>query len=348
MRSNCHVFWGLKRNKRNHKKFFNKNSFLKNNKEKNFVNNFDAHDPMNAFSKICIDHLRAICAPSDLFVPSTDHLIFKYRASKTQKFFFIFSRAAYKFLNFCRTLLTVNISEMADKEKRFRKILGDKGLKTLKQVIKQKHKFLGNTNDNEYMWAQSDARFRSRHLIYMSNTTIETANIKTLLEEMKPLFVYIISYVLYERLHFTWKEFCMKINFRTMISGDTDDFWFWEERLYESPLGCIQYKIEYIEEEECYISYQKPLRVEIMFKTRIQQEVFHTQISQSDSDDSEDEEKEELSINDFKTFKLEQCVICLEEEPKVLFCNCGHICIVKSVPLTGTIIARSVKRKTRF
>ena len=28
-----------------------------------------------------------------------------------------------------------------------------------------------------------------------------------------------------------------------------------------------------------------------------------------------------------KTFKSDQCVICLEEEPKVLFCNCGHICI---------------------
>ena len=28
-----------------------------------------------------------------------------------------------------------------------------------------------------------------------------------------------------------------------------------------------------------------------------------------------------------KTFKSDQCIICLEEEPKVLFCNCGHICI---------------------
>ena len=28
-----------------------------------------------------------------------------------------------------------------------------------------------------------------------------------------------------------------------------------------------------------------------------------------------------------KTFKSDQCVICLQEEPKVLFCNCGHICI---------------------
>ena len=38
-------------------------------------------------------------------------------------------------------------------------------------------------------------------------------------------------------------------------------------------------------------------------------------------------EEEEVSINDSRTFKLEQCVICLEKEPKVLFCNCGHICI---------------------
>ena len=58
----------------------------------------------------------------------------------------------------------------------------------------------------------------------------------------------------------------------------------------------------------------------------IQEEV---ETSQSNSDDSGDEEKEELSINDFKTFKSDQCVICLEKEPKVLFCNCGHICICK-------------------
>ena len=51
-------------------------------------------------------------------IPSAHHLIFKYRASKTQKF-----------PNFCRTLLTVNISEMADKEKRLRKILSKKGWK---------------------------------------------------------------------------------------------------------------------------------------------------------------------------------------------------------------------------
>ena len=34
-----------------------------------------------------------------------------------------------------------------------------------------------------------------------------------------------------------------------------------------------------------------------------------------------------LSINDSRTFKLGECVICLEKEPNVLFCECGNICI---------------------
>ena len=28
-----------------------------------------------------------------------------------------------------------------------------------------------------------------------------------------------------------------------------------------------------------------------------------------------------------KTFKEDECVICLTEPPNVLFCNCGHIAI---------------------
>ena len=46
-----------------------------------------------------------------------------------------------------------------------------------------------------------------------------------------------------------------------------------------------------------------------------------------DESEEEDDTEEELPINDFKTFKSDQCVICLEKKPKVLFCNCGHICI---------------------
>ena len=37
------------------------------------------------------------------------------------------------------------------------------------------------------------------------------------------------------------------------------------------------------------------------------------------------EEKQILNIE--KTFKSDECVICLTNPPNVLFCNCGHLCL---------------------
>ena len=70
-------FLGLKGYKMNHEKLLLKNSFPKNNKEKNFTSNPNARD-----------HLRIIHSLNTIYGPSARHLIFKYRASKTQKFFF--------------------------------------------------------------------------------------------------------------------------------------------------------------------------------------------------------------------------------------------------------------------
>ena len=33
------------------------------------------------------------------------------------------------------------------------------------------------------------------------------------------------------------------------------------------------------------------------------------------------------NINAEKTFKIDECVVCMECKPTVLFCDCGHICI---------------------
>ena len=54
--------------------------------------------------------------------------------------------------------------------------------------------------------------------------------------------------------------------------------------------------------------------------------------------DEEDEENEDedvtitinedgvITINEIKTYKTDECVICLENKSNVLFCNCGHLC----------------------
>ena len=43
--------------------------------------------------------------------------------------------------------------------------------------------------------------------------------------------------------------------------------------------------------------------------------------------ESEEESEEESIINTDKSFKSDECVICLTNPPNVLFCNCGHIAI---------------------
>ena len=50
----------------------------------------------------------------------------------------------------------------------------------------------------------------------------------------------------------------------------------------------------------------------------------------SDIIDTESEEEThsiEETINTDKTFKSDECIICLTNPPNVLFCNCGHIAI---------------------
>ena len=38
-------------------------------------------------------------------------------------------------------------------------------------------------------------------------------------------------------------------------------------------------------------------------------------------------EKERAQINKSRTFKSDECVICLTNPPEILFCNCGHLCL---------------------
>ena len=44
-------------------------------------------------------------------------------------------------------------------------------------------------------------------------------------------------------------------------------------------------------------------------------------------EENEEESKEEPIINTDKSFKSDECVMCLINPPNVLFCNCGHLCI---------------------
>ena len=301
--------------------------------------------------------------------PSARHLIFKYRASKTQEIFFIFSRVAYKFLNFCRALLTVNISEMSDK-----------AMKSLEEVIKYKLNFLPKGIDPFFIIPTfpKNRRFRAirkSYVIYETKNTIFSNDSFSVMEDITPLFIYISSCEKYYK-----EKGIVKINKIFISSIMENDY----GRAFScSPLGDIEQELVGRVDGEhrtspmksynnavcsgwgyCY-RYIKPFKIlfdgrfdpflteeeTLQYEREAQEEIddFWAQNNEPDSDDNNDEENlqnereiqeevetnhsdsddsdEELSINDFKTFKLEQCVICLEKEPKVLFCNCGHICI---------------------
>ena len=45
----------------------------------------------------------------------------------------------------------------------------------------------------------------------------------------------------------------------------------------------------------------------------------------SEEEDSEEKEERNKQINTDKSFKSDECVICLTNQPSVLFFNCGHI-----------------------
>ena len=44
-------------------------------------------------------------------------------------------------------------------------------------------------------------------------------------------------------------------------------------------------------------------------------------------DDSEENDSHNRYINTNKTFKTEECLICTENIPNVIFCGCGHLCV---------------------
>ena len=57
--------------------------------------------------------------------------------------------------------------------------------------------------------------------------------------------------------------------------------------------------------------------------------ISHTEPTFEDEEEEDDEpplEKPKI-INLFKIFKSDECIICMDKKPSVLFCNCGHKCI---------------------
>ena len=183
-------------------------------------------------------------------------------------------------------------------------------MKLLEETIKQKCNFLGNSVIPYELYNLRHYSYPTEVLLYLSNSNIESENIITLLEEMTPLIVYIFSCII---LH----GMTMKLNFpdSELIFEDRIDLSCY---LFRSPIDAIKDNIEGIKSTGHYTTFIEPFRLELILSVDP-----GTNFVLSSSED----EDEKISINDLKTFKSNECVICLEKESNILFCNCGYICI---------------------
>ena len=55
--------------------------------------------------------------------------------------------------------------------------------------------------------------------------------------------------------------------------------------------------------------------------------ISHTEPTFEDEEEEEEPTPEKPKvINLFKIFKSDECIICMDDKPNILFCNCGHLC----------------------
>ena len=192
-------------------------------------------------------------------------------------------------------------------------------MKTLEEVIKQKCKFIGDAKE-EYDLYRHTYYGTIDNVLFLSSMTIETKNLITLLEEMTPLLVYIFSCILYNaRGVHERRTLVLELHFalsRVYLSESL----VLNEYYYDAPIRNIEYNIDGIKTSGHCMAFLEPFGIKITLR-RTEHEVFDYYPS-----DFEDE-VDAITINEIKTYKTDECVICLENKTNVLFCNCGHICV---------------------
>ena len=210
----------------------------------------------------------------------------------------------------------------------------DKAMKSLEEVIKYKLNFLPVETEPFYAIQTYRARRRpnsqSYYEIYRTKNTIFSNDSYSLMEDITPLFIYISSCDKYYRDNGHGEIFNMGLylimpNSQTLMFSISNVFCDLDEHIISDFKERRNDHIRFMGYDE---RYTRPFKIHFEGFFRH----FQTEEERLDSNDEENLQNEreiqkEFPINDSKTFKSDQCVICLEEELKVLFCNCGHLCI---------------------
>ena len=213
-------------------------------------------------------------------------------------------------------------------------------MKSLEEVIKYKLNFLPEEIDPFYaIQTYGGGWYGHTYVLYRTKNEILSNDTFSLMEDITPLFIYISSCDKYYRENGHGEIVFLSI--RLDVAGITS-LGFCQLNTYDDDGNDLEeYRIgifkNYINEGVSRAGhcdhYTKPFTIEIhaefnYFRTEEERHRCEAELRRAYLMEIHCRRPEaKSSINDSRTFKLEQCVICLEKEPKVLFCNCGHICI---------------------
>ena len=213
-------------------------------------------------------------------------------------------------------------------------------MKCLEEVIKYKLKFLPEGIDPLYDIETYTLERGTTYDVYKTKNVIFSNDLISLMEDKTPLFIYISSCDKYYREieygkfdilllgFFTADGKCFRLGF-SCACGDFDN----DLDSNEHKIAILKASANENFSREGYCKhYTEPITVELWgcfsFSLTYEERLaIQRRLDERLVEEYDEDIEEELPINDSRTFKLDQCAICLEKEPKVLFCNCGLICI---------------------
>ena len=189
-------------------------------------------------------------------------------------------------------------------------------MKSLEDVIKNKNRFINGKKNKYGFWESRIQRIITGKPIYTVNN-LDHKNIIELIQEATPLIYFLISRFKNEEKN-TLRELGIDLKF------PPDDGAITFKRKFkindEKPLKLINEFIQDFEEESYFLTFTRNFNFIILLIPNDSET-----LEESEEESEEENEEETQIINIEKTFKSNECVICISNPPNVLFCNFGHI-----------------------
>ena len=186
-------------------------------------------------------------------------------------------------------------------------------MKSLEETIKLKCKFLGNMISPLYL-LPPDEFFPQIFNIYRSKNNIDARDEITLLEEMTPLLVYLCSCIIFGGGRYN--DLLIKLRFGNSELTLDNSINVYFDGLFQNPLHTINENNDQTRSFGYCLFFTDTFRIELSLKQDLDER-------SSEEEEEEEETKtiekfEEEAINDLKTFKTDNCIICLDNSSMLM------------------------------